>query len=81
MSEPTYKIVTEHDPAGSTYNPWEAKVTRLSDDQLVKAEYGASEAEVIAAATAWIARKASTHFPRRTLYATEDGTITEQVPS
>jgi hypothetical protein len=79
MSEPTYKIVTEHDPAASSYNPWEAKVTRLSDEQLVKAEYGASEAEVIAAATEWINRKSSTFKPGRVLYATEDGTLVEGV--
>jgi hypothetical protein len=78
MSEPTYKIVTEHDPA-ATYNPWTARVTRLSDELEVYVGYGTTEAEALAEVQGSMV--AGPAHPGRTLYATEDGTITEQVPA
>jgi len=81
MSEPTYKIVTEHDPA-ATYNPWSARIFRLSDDAELYVGYGDSEQEALGQAQARIAVYTGTEQNAgRTLYATEDGTITDQVPA
>jgi len=80
MSEPTYKIVTEHDPA-ATYNPWSARVTRLSDDEEVRVGYGSTESEAVADARAYIGRVFGGPLPGRTYYTTGDGALTEQVPA
>lgn len=81
MSEPTYKIVTEHDLTEAEFSRWSASVVRISDEKIVDREWAASEGRVIDKAREWIKVASGTPEPGRTLYATEDGTITEQVPA
>jgi hypothetical protein len=82
MSGPSHRINTEHKPSGNFPNvPWEGRVTRLSDGEVVSVTYGATEARVVEQAQAAIAALNSAVQPGRVLFAAEDGEITEgEVP-
>jgi hypothetical protein len=75
MSEPSYRINTER--VDSTYNPWESRVTRLSDGEMVYVGYGRTEGQSLSDATAHIA--AQTELENASdggvYFATEDGEI------
>lgn len=74
MSEPTYRIVTHHNPAKPPVVAWCADVVQLSDDALVEVLWGPSEPLVIAMAREWIGGEA-TRGEGTTLYATETGEL------
>lgn len=75
MSEPSYRINTEHKP-DSTFDavPWQARVTRLSDGVQIISRWGTTEADAIQSAQDSI-RALSGKQPGGILFATEDGEI------
>lgn len=76
MTEPTYRINTEHKPAASlSYGKWEARVTRLSDGEHVGTRYGNTEANAVQ--NAQILMIDTAHAPERgsVLFADESGTL------
>lgn len=75
MSEPSYRVTTEHDPC-ATYNEWEARVIRLSDGEMVACGHGASEAESLATALAWVKARSSATLTGKVYFADQDGNIT-----
>lgn len=78
MSEPTYRITTEHKPdARYEAVPWEANVIRLSDGKAILTEWGATEAGVLKKAQAAIRVLAFPVLTGSVYFANEDGSIPE----
>jgi hypothetical protein len=75
VSEPTYLIRVEHDPAYTETTPWSASVTRISDGTHAVSRWGSTQEEAVRAAQAWIRAQASERLPSQEFYAQEDGTL------
>lgn len=75
MSEPSYRINTEH--RGAYMNPWEARITRLTDGEHMATHYGDTEQEVLTATRSWVYNKHNPEIPTGggVYFATEDGEI------
>ena len=77
MSEPSYRINTEHRPEEVEWAQWTARVTQLSDGSQVDQEWAKTEDRVIEKAQQWIAARNTPTDPGRVLFADESGSITE----
>ena len=76
MSEPSYRINTERQ--WSSPNPWEARITRLSDGEHVQTVTGDTEPAALAQAQGWIeVQHADPIAEGRVYFASETGEITE----
>lgn len=78
MSEPSYRINTER--LWSNVNPWEARLTRLTDGEHMFSAYGDTEAWVIEECQKWVKQYHGTDDganPGGVLFVSEDGSITE----
>jgi hypothetical protein len=74
MSEPTYRIVTDHDPQ-YTFEPWTAKVFALAEPDASISQFGgATEADALALAQAAISRMDNRQVGHE-WFATEAGEI------
>lgn len=82
MSEPTYRITTEHTPDGRYPNiPWQARIVRLSDGEAIKTCWGANEAKAIESATEHIAAINVEVQEGHVYFANEDGTLAAETPA
>lgn len=75
MSEPSYRITTEHKPT-NTFCPWEARIVRLTDGMAIATEFGMTENAAIEAAARRIRDVSQPLQPGRVVFADEDGQIT-----
>lgn len=75
-SDACYSIKISLDPH-SKLLPWDARIYRLSDGELVFIVHGStiSEAEIVA--LRWIAEESNRPATDRTLYANEDGIVVD----
>jgi hypothetical protein len=81
MSEPSYRITTEHDPADEPSVQWTARIVRLSDGEKYAPIFGDSEEYVVRKAQSAIARISSDPQEGHVMFAAEDGTITHGGPT
>jgi len=76
MSEPTYKILLEHQPQWE-HSPYHVTVKRVSDDAFMWAADENTHQEALRAAVACI-RRLGGLLPLETVYATEEGMLTDE---
>lgn len=74
MSEPTYRIDLEHDPAERTI-PWTAAIVRIAGEEWERSFYGETRDDALAQAQEWARLKAQPAEPRQSVYLTEDGEL------
>jgi hypothetical protein len=72
VSDPTYRIQTEHRPREDPPIRWVAHIYRLSDEAWVKSYHCERERPAIEAAQAWAAAQKQEQ-PGHTFYVDDDG--------
>ena len=81
MSDPAYRITTEHDPTDSELLQWQARIVRLSDGEKIRTSYGATEASALAAAQAYLRSLLAPASAGSVYFANEDGSLDESTPA
>lgn len=74
MSEPTYRIETEHDPSYSAI-PWSAYIWRISDETKIGRGDGLTREAALEDAQRIIAAKRAEQYAPQTFYADENGGV------
>lgn len=76
MSEPTYRVELQHDPAEIKPCQWAARIYRVADDvQVASTQWGETREASFDAAQEIVRRMAVPPEDPSTVYLTEDGDI------
>jgi hypothetical protein len=81
VSEPSYRITTEHAPEPQYPNiPWQARIVRISDGEPITTKYGATEAAVLEEARQAIVAMHMEPAAGGVYFASEAGELTPSEP-